>query len=53
LESLSERGLHGVEMITSDHHAGLKAARQSIFSSVSLQRYQFHLQQSASAHIPK
>ena len=53
MESLSERGLHGVEMITSDHHAELKAARQSIFSSVPWQRYQFHLQQNASAHIPK
>ena len=36
LESLSERGLHGVEMITSDNHAGLKAARQSVFPSVPL-----------------
>ena len=34
LESLSERGLHGVEMITSDNHAGLKAARMSVFPSV-------------------
>ena len=38
LESLSERGLHGVEMITSDNHAGLKAARQSVFPSVPWQR---------------
>ena len=53
LESLSERGLHGVEMITSDNHAGLKAARQSVFSSVPWQRCQFHLQQNASSHIPK
>ena len=53
LESLSERGLHGVEMITSDNHAGLKAARQSVFPSVPWQRCQFHLQQNASAHIPK
>ena len=53
LESLSERGLHGVEMITSDNHAGLKAARQSVFPSVPWQRCQFHLQQNASSHIPK
>ena len=51
MESLPERGLHGVEMITSDNHAGLKAARQSIFPSVPWQRCQFHLQQNASAHI--
>ena len=43
LESLSERGLHGVEMITSDNHAELKAARQSIFPSVPWQRCQFQL----------
>ena len=42
-ESLSERGLHGVEMITSDNHAELKAARQSVFPSVSWQRCQFQL----------
>ena len=53
MESLSERGLHGVEMITSDNHAGLKAARMSVFPSVPYQRCQFHLQQNASAHIPK
>ena len=40
-------------MITSDNHAGLKAARQSVFPSVLWQRCQFHLQQNASAHIPK
>ena len=53
MESLSECGLHGVEMITSDNHAGLKAARMSVFPSVPWQRCQFHLQQNASAHIPK
>ena len=53
LESLSERGLHGLKMITSDNHAGLKAARQSVFPSVPWQRCQFHLQQNASSHIPK
>ena len=53
LESLSERGLYGLKMITSDNHAGLKAARQSVFPSVSWQRCQFHLQQNASSHIPK
>ena len=51
--ALSARGLHGLKMITSDNHAGLKAAWQSVFPSVLWQRCQFHLQQNASAHIPK
>lgn len=53
LQSLVERGLHGVEMITSDAHEGLKAARQSVFPGVPWQRCQFHLQQNATAYIPK
>ena len=40
-------------MITNDNHAGLKAARMSVFPSVPWQRCQLHLQQNASAHIPK
>ncbi len=53
LQSLVERGLHGVEMITSDAHEGLKAARRGVFPSVPWQRCQFHLQQNATAHVPK
>lgn len=53
LESLLERGLHGLRMITSDNHPGLKNARKSVFPSVPWQRCQFHLQQNASAHVPK
>jgi len=34
LNSLTKRGLHGVKLIISDAHAGLKAARQSVFPSV-------------------
>ncbi len=52
-ESLVARGLHGLEMITSDAHAGLKAAKQAVFPSVPWQRCQFHLQQNASAHVTK
>ena len=47
LESLVQRGLHGVELITSDAHAGLKAARKAVFPSVPWQRCQFHFQQNA------
>jgi transposase-like protein len=53
LASLVERGLHGVEMITSDAHEGLKAARKSVFPGVPWQRCQFHLQQNAVAYVPK
>ena len=53
LRSLKERGMHGLKMITSDAHAGLKAALQTEFGSVLWQRCQFHLQQNASAHVPK
>jgi len=52
-ESLVQRGLHGVELIVSDAHAGLKAARQAVFPSVPWQRCQFHLQQNAQAYITK
>jgi transposase-like protein len=53
LQSLVQRGLHGIEMITSDAHEGLKAARKSVFPSVPWQRCQFHLQQNATAYVPK
>lgn len=49
-KSLLARGLHGVELITSDAHAGLAQARQACFTGVPWQRCQFHLQQNASQH---
>ena len=52
-KSLLARGLHGLEMITSDAHAGLKEARQACFSGVPWQRCQFHLMQNALAHVPR
>jgi len=52
-ESLQKRGLHGVELITSDKHSGLKAAIAARFPTVPWQRCQFHLQQNAQAHVPK
>ncbi|WP_133131474.1 IS256 family transposase [Legionella yabuuchiae] len=51
LQSLLQRGLHGLELIISDAHKGLRAARRSIFSGVSWQRCQFHLQQNAQAYV--
>lgn len=53
LESLVKRGLRGVELIISDNHSGLKAARQAVFGGIAWQRCQFHLQQNAQAYVPR
>jgi transposase-like protein len=53
LQSLVLRGLRGVQLITSDDHAGLKAARKAVFGGVPWQRCQFHLQQNAGQHVPR
>jgi putative transposase len=53
LQSLVERGLSGVRLITSDSHAGLEAARKAVFPSVPWQRCQFHLQQNASQYVTR
>lgn len=53
LHSLVARGLSGVQLIISDDHAGLKAARIAVFGGVPWQRCQFHLQQNAGAHVPR
>ena len=53
LSELKDRGLHGIRLLVSDDHAGLKAARMAIFPSVPWQRCQFHLQQNASGYVPR
>ena len=53
LESLKARGLGGVQLITSDDHAGLRAARLAVFGGIPWQRCQFHLQQNAQAYVPR
>jgi putative transposase len=53
LQSLVERGLRGVQLVISDAHAGLKAARLAVFGGVPWQRCQFHLQQNAQAYVPR
>ncbi|NJM07172.1 IS256 family transposase [Candidatus Gracilibacteria bacterium] len=53
LQSLLARGLSGVQLITSDAHTGLQAARQATFGGVPWQRCQFHLQQNAQAYVPR
>ncbi len=53
LQSLVARGLCGVQLIISDDHAGLKAARLTVFGGIPWQRCQFHLQQNAQAYVPQ
>ena len=52
LETLIKRGLHGIKLIISDHHSGLKAAIRAVFPCVKWQRCLFHLAQNASAQAP-
>jgi transposase-like protein len=51
-KSLLARGLHGVELISSDAHAGMAQARKACFTGVPWQRCQFHLQKNALDHAP-
>jgi len=53
LKGLKERGLRGVQLVTSDDHEGLGAARRAVLGSVPWQRCQFHLQQNAGAYVPR
>jgi len=53
LKGLKDRGMHGVQLVISDDHAGLGAARRAILGSIPWQRCQFHLQQNAGAYLPK
>jgi transposase-like protein len=52
LESLKRRGLEGVQLVTSDDHSGLRAARLAVLGGIPWQRCQFHLQQNAQAYVP-
>lgn len=53
MRSLQERGLHGVKLLISDAHEGMKAARKAVWPSVPWQRCQFHLQQNAQSYVPR
>jgi putative transposase len=53
LQSLVARGMIGVQLVTSDGHEGLKAARKAVLGAAPWQRCQFHLQQNASAYVPR
>ena len=53
LQSLIQRGLCGVRLITSDNHAGLRQARKAVFGGIPWQRCQYHLQQNATSYVPR
>jgi len=53
LESLQARGMRGVEYVVSDDHAGLRAARRTVFGGAKWQRCQFRLAQNANHHAPR
>lgn len=51
--SLVNRGLHGVKLIVSDAHPGMKAARVGVFPAIPWQRCYFHLCQDAQSYARK
>lgn len=53
LDGLIERGLHGVQLVISDDHKGMRKARQAVFTGIPWQRCQFHLQQNAAQYVPR
>jgi transposase-like protein len=53
LGGLQDRGMHGVRLVISDSHEGLKAALRARMPNVPWQRCQFHLQQNAMHYVPK
>jgi len=53
LSSLVRRGLTGVEMITSDRHAGLVEACCSVFSGAMWNRCHVHVQRDAAKYVPR
>ena len=53
LSRLVERGMHGVRLIVSDSHEGLRSAREAALPGIPWQRCQMHLQQNAQAYVTK
>jgi len=53
MESLVKRGLHGIQMITSDDCPGLKNALKAVFTGVSWNRCHVHMQRNAFKYVPK
>jgi putative transposase len=53
LLGLRERGLHGVEFVVSDDHAGLKAAIREVMTEAAWQRCYVHFLRNALDHLPR
>ena len=53
LAGLQARGLHGVKLVVSDAHGGLKPALDARLTGVAWQRCQFHLMKNALAFVPR
>ena len=53
LQELVAREMRGVQLVVSDDHAGLEAARRAVLGGVPWQRCQFHLQQNALQYVPR
>ena len=53
LAGLQARGLHGVQLVVSDAHAGLKPALDARLTGVPWQRCQSHLMKNAMAFLPR
>ncbi len=53
LQSLRERGLHGVQLVISDAHLGLKAAIAKVFPGSSWQRCRVHFMRNVLVKVPR
>jgi transposase-like protein len=53
LQSLIARGVHGVRLVISDAHLGLRQAIREVFVGAAWQRCRVHFMRSLLAHVPK
>ena len=53
LRSLKARGLHGMQLVISDAHAGLKAAIAAVMLGAAWQRCRVHFLRNVLAQVPK
>jgi transposase-like protein len=53
LRELVARGLHGVQLVTSDAHEGLKKAIGAVFQGASWQRCRVHFLRNVAASVPR
>lgn len=53
LKSLVDRGLHGIKLVISDAHSGLKSAINEVFTGVAWQRCQVHFMRNVLSQVPQ